>query len=185
MIDLKKIDKTWTIFLDRDGVINIEKYEDYIYNYGEFKFYEGAREAIKIFAEKFGIIVIATNQRGVERGLMTEKDLQDIHIKMQEEIKRNGGRIDKVYYNTSLSNDDPGRKPNPGMAFEAKKDFPFIDFSKSIMVGNNISDMEFGRNAGMHTVFLKTTNPNQGVPYPAIDMAFDNLYDFAKALELS
>jgi D-glycero-D-manno-heptose 1,7-bisphosphate phosphatase len=52
------------------------------------------------------------------------------------------------------------------------------------MVGNNLSDMEFGRNAGMYTVYLRTTLPGQALPHPAIDLAFNSLYDFAKHLHL-
>ncbi|RYZ62009.1 MAG: histidinol phosphate phosphatase, partial [Chitinophagaceae bacterium] len=74
------------------------------------------------------------------------------------------------------------RKPNPGMAVQAKKDFPEIDFSKSIMVGNKPSDMRFGRAAGMYTVFLATTNPDQSYPHPDIDLRFNNLAEFAAAL---
>jgi histidinol phosphatase-like enzyme len=69
------------------------------------------------------------------------------------------------------------------MAREALKDFPEIDLSKSIMVGNNLSDMQFGRNAGMYTVFVKTTDPNQATPHPSIDLAFPDLPGFAKALQ--
>jgi histidinol phosphatase-like enzyme len=68
------------------------------------------------------------------------------------------------------------------MAIQAKKDFPGIDFSKSLIAGNNPGDMHFGRSAGMHTVFIKTTNPGQPVPHPDIDQVFDTLIDFANAL---
>jgi D-glycero-D-manno-heptose 1,7-bisphosphate phosphatase len=183
MLNLKEIDKSWTLFLDRDGVINIEKFEDYIYQYDEFIFYDGATEAIRIATEKFGRIVIATNQRGVGRGLMTEHALEEIHRSMQEDIARAGGRIEKIYYCIALDNASPCRKPNPGMALAAKNDFPDIDFAKAVMVGNNISDMEFGRNAGMHTVFLTTTHPQHAKPTPSIDLVFDSLYNFAKALQ--
>ncbi|RYY24446.1 MAG: HAD-IIIA family hydrolase, partial [Chitinophagaceae bacterium] len=98
MLNLKTIDKSWTLFLDRDGVINVEKYEDYIYTYDEFVFYEGVTEAIRIATEKFGRIVLATNQRGVGRGLMTEENLNAIHQSMQKDIVHAGGRIDKIYY---------------------------------------------------------------------------------------
>ncbi len=183
MLNLKTIDKSWTLFLDRDGVINVEKYEDYIYTYDEFVFYEGVTEAIRIATEKFGRIVLATNQRGVGRGLMTEENLNAIHQSMQKDIVHAGGRIDKIYYCIALDNASPCRKPNPGMAIAAKNDFPDIDFNKAIMVGNNISDMEFGRNAGMHTVFLTTTHPQHAKPTPSIDLVFDSLYNFAKALQ--
>jgi histidinol-phosphate phosphatase family protein len=185
MLDLKSVNKNWTLFLDRDGVINHEKKLDYILNYKEFIFYDGTKEALKIFAEVFSTTILVTNQRGIGRGLMTEEDLKDIHTNMLHDIKSAGGRIDKIYYNTSPDNDDPMRKPQPGMALLAKKDFPQINFSQSIMVGNNVSDMLFGRNTGMFTVFLKTTSPDLELPHAAIDLAFDQLIDFAKALHKS
>ncbi len=182
MLDLKKTDSSWTLFLDRDGVINHEKFEDYIYNYDEFIFYDGVPEAMPLLNHRFARIIIVTNQRGVGKGWMTEASLMDIHHHMLKDIEIAGGRIDAIYYCTSLDNTDPNRKPQPGMAFKAATDFPEIDLRKSIMVGNNISDMEFGRNAGMHTVFLKTTHPDLPLPHPAIDLAYDNLLKFAEAL---
>jgi histidinol-phosphate phosphatase family protein len=182
MLDLHSINKNWTLFLDRDGVINHEKDQDYVYNYDEFVFYDDVLEAMKFFADTFSTIIVATNQRGVSKGLMTEEDLQDLHRNMQLDIEHAGGRIDGIYYNTAMTNNDPMRKPQPGMALQAKKDFPGIDFSQSIMVGNNVSDMLFGRNAGMHTVFLRTTSPDLELPHDAIDLSFDTLIDFAKAL---
>ncbi|MBS1599904.1 MAG: HAD family hydrolase [Bacteroidetes bacterium] len=184
MLDLKLVDHQWTIFLDRDGVINFEKENDYVLNKNEFVFYPGAAEAIGIFSKLFMYIIIVTNQRGIGKGLMTEDDLVDIHSYMLASIREAGGRIDKIYHCSSLMDNDPMRKPNPGMALSAKKDFPKIDFSKSIMVGNRVSDMEFGRNAGMHTVFLATTHPDVKLPHPAIDLSFNNLASFAKALHL-
>lgn len=182
MFDLRQINKSWTLFLDRDGVLNHDKDKSYIFNYGEFKFYDGVLKSLEFFTEKFGIILVVTNQRGVGRGLMTEADLQDIHTRMLADIHKNGGRIDKIYYCTSTDNLDPNRKPNPGMFLQAKADYPTILPHQSIVVGNNISDMEFGRNAGIHTVFVKTTQPGQTIPHPAIDLAYEGLPEFAKAL---
>jgi histidinol phosphatase-like enzyme len=68
------------------------------------------------------------------------------------------------------------------MVLQALKDFPDIDLSKSIMVGNKPSDMKFGRAAGVFTVFVRTTNPEQQFPHPDIDIVFPTLYDFASAL---
>jgi D,D-heptose 1,7-bisphosphate phosphatase len=184
MLDLKQIDTSWTLFLDRDGVINIEKYQDYVYNYDEFIFYEGVLDAIKTLSSLFGLVILTTNQRGIGRGLMTEADLHDIHTQMTRDITGNGGRIDGIYYCVANDPMDPNRKPNPGMIFQAKKDFPTIDLQKSLIVGNNMSDMEFGRNAGIHTVFVRTTHPDQAFPHPAIDLVFNSLPDFAKALQL-
>ncbi|HXB08369.1 MAG TPA: HAD-IIIA family hydrolase [Puia sp.] len=183
MIPFEKIDSGWTLFLDRDGVLNVEKEDSYIFHYGEFSFYAGVKEALRRCAAVFGPIVIVTNQRGVGKGLMTAADLEDIHQKMVAEIVLAGGRISGIYYADSLDNAHPLRKPQPGMAHAAQRDLPGIDFSRSVMVGNNLSDMEFGRNAGMYTVFLTTTSPEQPLPHPSIDMALPTLADFAKHLQ--
>lgn len=179
------IDKSWTLFLDRDGVLNHEKKEEYIRNRTEFKFYEEVLDALQIFNNFFGRILVVTNQRGVGKQLMTEADLQDIHAYMLEQIANAAGRVDKIYYCTSMDNDNPCRKPNPGMALQAKADFPEIDFTKSIMVGNKPSDMFFGRNAGINTVFLATTNPEIPFPHPAIDFRFNSLKELAKTIKNS
>jgi D-glycero-alpha-D-manno-heptose 1-phosphate guanylyltransferase len=179
-LDLTQINTQWTLFLDRDGVINHEKNNDYIHNWEQFRFYQGVLEAIKIFSKNFGRIIVVTNQRGVGRNIMKEEDLIYLHEMMHTEIESAGGRIDNIYYCTAIDHKDICRKPNPGMALKAKIDFPEINLSTSIMVGNKYSDMLFGRNAGMHTVYLTTTHPNQELPHPDIDMHFDSLISFAK-----
>lgn len=180
MLDI--IDKSWTLFIDRDGVVNKEKKEDYILNWNEFNFYDGVKDAFKIFNQKFWTIVMVTNQRGVGKGLMNLDDLTSIHSKMKDEIIDAGGRIDKIYFCTDLENSSINRKPNIGMALEAKLDFPDIDFAKSIMIGNRLSDMQFGRNAGMKTVYLNTTHPEVEENNPLIDYRFNKLSDFATTL---
>lgn len=182
MLDLQKIDKSWTLFLDRDGVINHDKDNDYIRNWAEFRFYDANLSALATISKHFSRVIIVTNQKGVGRGLMSVEDLTDIHDNMVATIQKAGGHIDKVYYCADLADDSPNRKPNAGMAFQAKQDFPEINFSKSIIVGNRISDMGFGRNAGMHTVFVATTHPETAFPDPLIDLRFENLANFAKAL---
>ena len=183
MFNLKDIDQTWTLFLDRDGVINHEKKMDYVYRYSEFVFHDRVTDAMKIFSDYFGRIILVTNQRGVGRGLMSEDDLLDIHQQMLSDIINSGGRIDEIFYCTSTDNEHPNRKPNPGMAFLAQKKFPHIDFKKSIMVGNNLSDMQFGRNAGMYTIHVRTTHPDIQFPNELIDASFLDLYEFASALQ--
>ncbi|MES1217520.1 MAG: HAD-IIIA family hydrolase [Bacteroidota bacterium] len=181
-LNLRSIDKSWTLFIDRDGVINHEKKDDYILNWREFQFYDGVKEAIAQFGNKFGKLIVISNQRGIGKELMTEADLSSIHQHMEKQIENAGGHIDKIYYCTSTDNKHPNRKPNPGMFFQAKKDFSSIDLSRSVMVGNKPSDMLAARNAGIYSVFVKTTNPSQTFPHPDIDLAFDSLIDFAKAL---
>lgn len=182
MIDLSIIDDSWTLFLDRDGVINEEKKGSYIFNWQEFHFYPYTKKAMGILAKQFATIVMVTNQKGIGKKLMTVNDLNAIHLRMNDEIIEVGGRVDKIYYCSDLEDNSPNRKPNAGMAFQAKADFPTIDFSKSIIVGNKLSDMQFGRNAGMHTVFVATTNPDTEDPHHLIDWRFDNLLAFANAL---
>jgi len=181
-LHLENIDPDWTLFLDRDGVINYEKENDYILSWSEFEFYPGVTEAIRLLSEKFITLIVISNQRGVGRGLMSENELLDIQRRMRFEIEKNGGRIDKIYYCTATDPRHFYRKPNPGMALQAAKDFPAIDLAKTIMIGNKLSDMKFGRNAGTYTVYLKTTHPEQGLPHADIDLVFNSLIDFAKAL---
>lgn len=182
MLDLKSITPEWTLFLDRDGVINEEMLGEYVLHWEQFIFSKGALDIFKILSEKFGRLIIVTNQRGVGKGLMTQEALDTIHFEMQREVEIVGGRIDKIYFCTDINDDSPMRKPNPGMALEAQKDFPEINYSKSIMVGNKPSDMRFGRAAGMYTAFVATTNPETPFPHPDIDMRFDSLFHFASAL---
>jgi histidinol-phosphate phosphatase family protein len=180
--NLEEINKDWTLFLDRDGVINIEKNEDYIRNWDEFQFYDESLAALALLAPKFKTIVITTNQKGIGKGLMTHANLASIHKNMLTSIEQHGGRIDHIFYCPDLDNDAPNRKPQPGMAFQAKEQFPHIQFENSIMVGNRMSDMKFGRNAGLYTIFVATTHPDTPFPDPHIDLRFDNLLAFAKAI---
>jgi len=183
MFDIRTIDNSWTLFLDRDGVINFEKNNDYVKTWNEFKFYDESLKALPLLAQKFSTIVIATNQKGVGKGIMTEAALTTIHQNMLVDINKVGGRIDHIFYCTDIDNDSLNRKPQPGMALQAKEKFPIIDFTKSIMVGNRTSDMEFGRNAGLHTVFLATTHPETAFPNPLIDYRFNHLLEFANAIQ--
>ena len=126
MLDFTKIDKNWTMFLDRDGVLNREKEQDYVRHIHEFHFYDGVLDIVKILNEIFGIIVLVTNQKGIGKGLMTEDDLVLIHSHMLQAIEAHGGRIDRIYFAPDLNNDAFNRKPQPGMAFLAQADFPQI-----------------------------------------------------------
>jgi histidinol-phosphate phosphatase family protein len=182
MLDLKEINSEWTIFLDRDGVINEEKLDEYILHWDYFIFSKGVLDAFKKLSDIFKKVIIVTNQKGVGKGLMTNEALETIHFEMQREVEIVGGRIDKIYACTDLDDTSPMRKPNHGMALQAKHDFPDIDFSKAIMVGNKLSDMRFGKNAGMFTVFVATTNPETPFPHIDIDLRFDSLLDFTSSL---
>jgi histidinol-phosphate phosphatase family protein len=149
-----KIDKSWTLFLDRDGVINEKIDNDYVKNWSEFFFINGALDALSILSSLFGNIIVVTNQRGIGKGLMSKNDLNIIHIRMMDLVLKHGGRIDKIYFCPEILNTSFCRKPNIGMAMMAKNDFPKIDFERSVMIGDSKSDMEFGKRLNMKTVFI-------------------------------
>jgi D-glycero-D-manno-heptose 1,7-bisphosphate phosphatase len=178
------LERPRTLFLDRDGVINYEKVADYIHTWDEFRFYPGVPEAIAGLCRLFDLTIIVTNQKGVGKGITKVEDLAAIHQNMTHAIEAAGGRIDGIYYCTDTSDESPDRKPNPGMAFKAKADFPQIDFDNSLMVGNNLSDLHFGRNAGMKTAFLRTTQPEIDLPEGLADMEAADLPELSEKLSI-
>ena len=176
-------DQSWTLFLDRDGVINDELVGSYVTEWSEFHFMGGTLDALRALAGVFGRMVVVTNQRGVGRGIMTAQALRDITARMTEHIFSAGGRVDQVYACTAVADDDHNRKPNTGMAMQAREDFPEINFRKSVMVGNSVSDMEFGKRVGMHTVFLTTKHAPFALPSDLIDEQYESLQAFAESLK--
>ena len=159
---LSKIDNSWTLFLDRDGVINRKLEGDYVKTIEEFEFLPNSLKAIVAFSNYFHKIIVVTNQQGISKKLMTEDDLSKVHNHLLKEVEKLNGRIDAIYHAPQLESENSiMRKPNTGMAFLAQKEFPSIEFSKSIMVGDSISDMEFAKNAGMNSLFIgKSYNYN-------------------------
>lgn len=175
------INSEWSLFLDRDGVINKRIPDDYVKNCEQFILLPGVVEAMKIFSDIFEYIFIVTNQQGIGKGVMTENELTVIHSFMTNEIEKEGGRIDKVYFSPYLESEHhPMRKPAPGMALQAKNDFSTIRFNHSIMAGDSISDMLFGKNLGMTTVFISDSLKQCRENFKLIDYCFPSLYDFAK-----
>ncbi|MBS1646816.1 MAG: HAD family hydrolase [Bacteroidetes bacterium] len=168
------IDTTWTLFLDRDGVINRRIENDYVKILSEFEFLEGVVSAIQKATLLFGKIIVVTNQQGIGKGIYTEMQLHLIHSYMLDEIEKQGGKITKVYHSPHLASENHTfRKPNIGMALQAKKEFLDIDFSKSIMIGDSMSDMDFGKNAGMKTIFISDEN----IVNDKIDACFPSLLE--------
>jgi len=175
--------KGWTLFLDRDGVINNRLVDDYVKLWDEFIFSDGVLDALKFFSSYFGTIVVVTNQQGVGKGLMTEEELRLIHEKMLSEVHAAGGRIDRVYCCTRLGSEKPFcRKPNSGMALKAKKDFPEINFKRSVMAGDSLSDLRFGNRLGMTTALISPDNQLARKHPDLTDLWFESLSQFADFL---
>ena len=173
-------DKHWTLFLDRDGVINERLPGDYVKDPGEFRFLPGATAAIAQLSKIFGRVFIVTNQQGIGKGLMTEDDLTAVHDAMMKEIRQAGGRIDRIYYSPHLdSENNPMRKPGTGMALQAKNEFPEIEFSRAVMVGDSLHDMEFGKKLGKRCVFI---SPDMHGNRQLVDDSFTSLEEFAESI---
>lgn len=167
------------LFLDRDGVINEERPNDYVKNFTEFTFIDGVLDAMSILSKSFDKIFIITNQRGIGRGLYTEDDLLEIHNLMSKAIADNGGCINKIYYAIDLKCSSINRKPNIGMAFQVLEDFPDVDFNKSIFVGNSLSDIQFGNKLGMKTILVGDKYPKEHEIFKLADEYYPNLSTFA------
>jgi histidinol-phosphate phosphatase family protein len=178
-----KLDKTWTLFLDRDGTINKLLVDDYVKTWEEFEFIDNVLDAFPIFNKVFGLTIIATNQQGIGKKLMSEKDLRTIHVQMLDEIILNGGFVDEIYYCPGLAVDQPEcRKPAIGMALQATADFPDINLRKSVMIGDALSDMQFGKNAGMRTILISPHRKLSDNLTPYVDMCVPDLPTFANVL---
>ncbi len=172
--------KSNALFLDRDGVINRQIENGYVTDWDDFVFLPNVLEALSILNEYFTRIFIVTNQRGIAKGLYSEYDLLEIHEKMMRKITESSGRIDHIYFCPhDIGENCNCRKPKPGMAYQAKKDYPEIDFTMSIMVGDTLSDMEFGKTLDMFTVFVGVEKSVGDISDGLINLRFDSLFSFA------
>lgn len=145
----------WSLFLDRDGVINVRKMDGYILNPSEFEFIEGVPAALSRIVPLFDHTVVVTNQRGVARKLMTEEDLSRVHGKMKSELESVGAVLDGIFHCPhDRSSGCRCRKPGPGLIEQALDAFPSILPSKSLLIGDTTSDMELGRSFGMITLHV-------------------------------
>jgi histidinol-phosphate phosphatase family protein len=171
----------WSLFLDRDGVINKRIPEDYVKHPDEFEFIPGVTQALGIFATLFNPIIVITNQQGIGRGLMTDSQLNMVHTKMLEKVTEKGGHIDAVFYSPDLKNTNSfTRKPAVGLGLKARKQFPSIRFKQSIMAGDSYSDILFGHRLGMVTVLIGTDNEVAFQCSGILDYSFPDLISFAE-----
>ena len=142
------------LFLDRDGVVNIEK--EYLYKIEDFEFINGIVDLCKYYINLGYIIVVVTNQSGIAREYYTQNDFEALTSWMVDEFMKSGIKISKVYYcphHPDISGKCDCRKPNPGMLLNAQKDFD-IDLNSSIIIGDKERDIEAGLNAGLRESYL-------------------------------
>jgi D-glycero-D-manno-heptose 1,7-bisphosphate phosphatase len=156
---------SWTLFLDRDGVINRRLPGAYVRSPGAFEFLPGVLEALPVLGRYFSTIIVLTNQQGIGKGWMTEQDLGAVHAFMRRKIAAAGGRIDGLYYCPHLASAGCScRKPRPGLALQARRDFPEIDFRYSVLVGDSASDIELAGKLGMASVWVRHPEDDRSMP---------------------
>lgn len=168
------------LFLDRDGVLNVLRPNDYVKCPAELELLPGVKEAMALLRKHYDLILIVTNQQGIGKGLMTEADLAAVHAKLQQELDNT---VDRIYYCPELERAHSfRRKPNIGMALQARRDYPELRLKESIMVGDSMTDMLFGRRAGMQTVLVgDNSDVWQRQPH-LVDRRYPTLLDYAKSL---
>jgi D-glycero-D-manno-heptose 1,7-bisphosphate phosphatase len=145
-----------TVFLDRDGVINRKMPEgEYVTSWEKFVLLPGVPAAIGRLKSAGMRVIVVTNQRGISLGIYQAQDVEDIHQKLNEILKNKGATVDGFYYCPHDKKSCDCRKPLPGMFEAAGRDFPEIEAGTSVMVGDSLSDIEFGKNVGMRTIFIE------------------------------
>ena len=168
------------LFLDRDGVLNVLKPNDYVKSPEELILLPHAAKAVAILRPLFDYIIVVTNQQGIGKGLMSEEDLTSIHHKLVAAIQSEGGSIDKIYHCPHLeSSHHFCRKPNIGMALQARRDLPALNLRDSIMVGDTMTDMLFGRRARMTTLLVGNDSDTSTQKPWLVDYYYPTLYEFA------
>lgn len=160
------------IFLDRDGTIN--RYVGFLRNIDEFALLDGAAEAVAKINASGRLAIVATNQPVIARGEVTEKQLRDIHDKMETLLGTRGAYLDSIYFcphhpHAGFAGEIPElkipcecRKPKPGMLLSAAKDFN-IDLGNSWMIGDSENDIRAGKTAGCSTALIGTEDFGQEV----------------------
>lgn len=148
------------IIVDRDGVINVDS-EQYIKTPDEWQAIPGSLEAIAQLTKREYRVVVATNQSGIRRGLFDEEQLARIHQKMQLELQRHGGTIDRIFYCPHLPDDQcTCRKPKPGLLFQIAATYP-IKLTNTFFIGDSLSDLEAAIAAGCQPVLVLTGKGQQ------------------------
>jgi len=142
------------LFLDRDGVMNVEK--KYLYKIDDFEFIDGIFELCNYYQNLGYLIIVVTNQSGISRNYYSQDDFNVLTQWMLQEFSKKNIEISKVYFcphHPDITGECSCRKPKSGMLLEAQKDFG-IDLKNSLLVGDKERDIEAGLNAGLRETYL-------------------------------
>lgn len=149
-----------TLFLDRDGVVNVQLVGDYVKNPSELALREDFLRSIPHLKQHFRRFILVTNQQCIGKGICTQYDVEEVHRYMCTQLADNGFHFDAIYLCPHVAGSGCGcRKPETGMIDQALGDFPDIKLHRSLMVGDSLSDMQFGRAAGIPTLFIGAVTP--------------------------
>lgn len=172
------------LFLDRDGVINRRIDGGYVSTPDELELLPHATESIARLSHFFRHIFVVTNQQGIGKGLMSEDDLLAVHAKMTAAIEQAGGRLDHIYHCPALKEaHNFCRKPNIGMALQARRDHPGLRLKDCVMIGDAVTDMMFGRRCGMQTILVGEWSEIATQQPQLVDFFFPSLLEVAEAVE--
>ena len=190
MTENSSIKKNKACFFDRDGVVNVEV--DYLHEPEKTVLESGIAEAVKSAHEHGFLAVVVTNQAGVARGKYPEEDIHKVHDKIQELLAEYGEKIDAFYYcphHPEHTGTCACRKPAPGMLLKAAEELN-IDLSSSMMVGDRLSDVDAGINAGVKKSYLvrtgygmKTLEKNPDYAGAVVGNSYEAVADFIKFQE--
>jgi D-glycero-D-manno-heptose 1,7-bisphosphate phosphatase len=174
------------VFIDRDGVINKSPGDRlYVTSLGSFRFLPRSKKAISLLSKNEFKVFVVSNQAGVGNGAYSQKTLDNITIKMLNDIRQDGGKIDKVYYCTHRKDIDCScHKPKPGMLEQAAKEFKF-DLEEAYFIGDTIIDVLTAQAAGCKSILVLTGKEklaNQKDWEAEPDFIFKDLFEAAKFL---
>lgn len=145
-----------TVFLDRDGVINQKMPEgEYVRCWDELQLLAGVPQAIAQLNQAGLRVIVVSNQRGIALGLYSEDDVRSIHAALQKLLAKEGAHVDAYYFCPHDKKQCNCRKPLPGLFEQAAADFPDITATTSVIIGDSLSDIEFGLKLGMSTIFIE------------------------------
>jgi D-glycero-D-manno-heptose 1,7-bisphosphate phosphatase len=163
-----------TVFLDRDGVINRKMPEgQYVTSWRHFELLPDVPEVIARLNRAGLRVLVVTNQRGIALGLYAAADVEAIHSQMQRVLSVSGAHVDGFYFCPHDKRQCNCRKPLPGLFEQARKQFPTIEPANSVVIGDSLSDIEFGRNLGIHTIFIEGDESHRKHQKPGAQKAAD------------
>lgn len=176
------------LFLDRDGVINIDK--GYVHRPADFEFVDGIFDLCRFFRDRNYSIIVITNQAGIARGYYSEADFLQLSEWMNFQFEKEGITISQTYYCPfhpehgigHYRTDSFNRKPNPGMILTARNDYE-LDLASSVLIGDKESDITAGLTAGIGTTILLTNASERVLPMTSASFIARSLAEVSQRLD--